>query len=80
MLIVQTGADGESGLLDAIVAAPPFSVFAISPSGNEATAVNLVHEDVAFDPASLTAFAAAIRRIARAGDANAASDECRWRD
>ena len=78
LLIMQAGEDRESGLLDAIIQAPPFSIFAISPSGEDATAINFVHEAVAFDPSSRTAFAGAIRRIARSSPANAPPDEARW--
>ena len=79
MLIMQAGEDRTSGMLDAIVKAPPFSIFAISASGKDATAVNFVHEAVAFDSSSRTAFAAAIRRIARSSPAEAPSGEDRWR-
>ena len=77
MLILQEDERRSSGLLDAIVGAPPFSIFAISPSGRDATAVNLVHEAVAFDSSSRTAFAAAIRRIARCSG-KAPSGGSRW--
>jgi hypothetical protein len=78
MLIMQESEDGGTGLLHAIVEAPPFSIFAISPSGRHATAVNLVHEAVAFDTSSRTAFAAAIRRIARSRPAETSPRESRW--
>jgi DNA-binding NarL/FixJ family response regulator len=79
MLIMQAGEDRKSGMLDAIVEAPPFSIFAISPSGKDARAVNFVHEAIAFDTSSRTAFAAAIRRIARSSPARVSPGEGRWR-
>jgi DNA-binding NarL/FixJ family response regulator len=68
MLIVQAGEDGECGLLDELVRSSPFSIFAISASGTDATAINLIHQDVVFDASSRTAFAAAIRSVARPPD------------
>jgi hypothetical protein len=68
MLIMQTGEDGECGLLDGLVRSSPFSIFAISASGADATAVRFVHQEVVFDASSRTAFAAAIRSVARPAD------------
>ena len=64
MLVMQTG-DCAECVLDGLVRSSPFSIFAISPSGTDATAVKLVHQDVVFDASSRSAFAAAIRSVAR---------------
>jgi len=78
MLIMQSETDGKDGLLNSLVEATPFSIFAISPTGEHATAVRLVHEDVAFDASSGTAFAAAIRRVARGHISGPSPGEARW--
>lgn len=78
MLIIQSRADGNAGLLNSIVDGSPFSIFAISPTGEHATAVRFVHEDVVFDSSSGTTLAAAIRRVARRQMSPPASGEARW--
>jgi len=78
MLIMQSETDGKDGLLSSIVDGPPFSIFAISATGEHATAVRFVHEDVVFDASSRSAFAAAIRRIARPRMSGPAQGEARW--
>jgi DNA-binding NarL/FixJ family response regulator len=77
MLIMQSQ-QGEAGVLDAIVGGPSFSILAISATGEEATAVRLIHEAVAFDPSSHAAFAAAIRRLARSAGPPPLPGESRW--
>lgn len=78
MLIMQSEPDGKEGLLNSIVDGPPFSIFAISETGEHAKAVRFVHEDVVFDASSRTTFAAAIRRVARARVSRPASGQARW--
>lgn len=78
MLIMQSEPDGKEGLLNSIVDGPPFSIFAISETGEHAKAVRFVHEDVVFDASSRTTFAAAIRRVARARLSRPAPGQARW--
>lgn len=78
MLIMQAQKDEGTGILEAIVQAPPFSILAISAAGTDATAVRLIHENVLFDTSSGAAFAAAIRRVARTSVSKHAPGEARW--
>jgi len=78
LLVMQSEKDEGTGVLEAIVRAPPFSIFAISAAGTDATAVRLIHENVVFDASSRAAFAAAIRRVARGGVADKAPGGARW--
>ena len=77
MLIMQAETEA-TGLLDAIVCARPFSIFAISASGADATAVKLVHEAIDFDESSRTAFASTIRRVARTSVPAPPREKSQW--
>jgi DNA-binding NarL/FixJ family response regulator len=78
MLIMQSEPHEKQGLINSIVEGPPFSIFAISATGEHATAVRFVHEDVVFDASSRSTFAAAIRRVARSQVSSTAPGEARW--
>lgn len=64
MLVLQTGNGGQCALLDGLVRSAPFSIFAISASGEDATAIKLSHQEIVFDASSGASFAAAIRSVA----------------
>lgn len=78
MLIVQSEPDGKEALLNSIVEGPPFSIFAISETGEHAKTVRFVHEDIVFDSSSGTTFAAAIRRAARSQVSRPEPGQARW--
>ena len=64
MLIAQSVEDPKDNLIEALMTASPFCIFAIATSGTDATAVQLVREPIAFDASSGTALASAVRQSA----------------
>jgi hypothetical protein len=63
MLVTQDGQDGGT-CVDAILAAPAFSVFAIGHDGRNGSAVSLIRRPVELDAAENAGLADAIRRVA----------------